>query len=158
MGASFAGECAPLYARLCDKLAFFCYTLPVNIAFGHSNMDLDCLGSLILVKKIFPDHVLVRSRIIHPAAYSVYNLYKEYFDFINPKDLENEKIDHIIIVDTSSADRVREYFKCIYNSDPGIPFMIIIPVKTVILQVQNFWENIGAPIQVIYVNLPWKKE
>jgi len=83
-------------------------------------MDLDCLGSLILVKKIFPDHVLVRSRIIHPAAYSVYNLYKEYFDFINPKDLENEKIDHIIIVDTSSADRVREYFKCIYNSDPGI--------------------------------------
>ena len=94
--------------------------MAVNIAFGHSNMDLDCLGSLILVKKIFPDHVLVRSRILHPAAYSVYNLYKDYFDFIHPKDLEREVIDHIIIVDTSSADRVKEYFNFICNSDPSI--------------------------------------
>ena len=96
------------------------YTIVVNIAFGHSNMDLDCLGSLILIKKLFPDHVLVRSRIIHPAAYSVYNLYEDYFNCIYPKDLEKEKIDHIVIVDTSSADRVKEYFNWIYNSDPHI--------------------------------------
>ena len=83
-------------------------------------MDLDCLGSLILVKKLFPDHALVRSRIIHPAAYSLYNLYKAYFNFLNPKDLEKETIDHIIIVDTSSAERVKEYFYCIHNSNPRI--------------------------------------
>ena len=92
----------------------------MNIAFGHSNMDLDCLGSLILVKKLFPDYVLVRSKIIHPAAYSVYNLYEDYFNCVFPKDLEKEKIDHIIIVDTSSSERVKEYFNWIYNSDPVI--------------------------------------
>jgi len=83
-------------------------------------MDLDCLGSLILVKKLFPDYVLVKSRNMHPIAYSLYNLYREYFNFINPKDLEKEKIDHIIIVDTSSAERVKEYFSCIHDSQPRI--------------------------------------
>jgi tRNA nucleotidyltransferase (CCA-adding enzyme) len=83
-------------------------------------MDFDCLGSLILAKKLFPDHVLVRSRIIHPMAYGVYNLYKEYFNFIDPKDLEKEKIEHIIIVDTSSAERVKEYFKYMRNQEPRI--------------------------------------
>jgi tRNA nucleotidyltransferase (CCA-adding enzyme) len=92
----------------------------VNIAFGHSNMDLDCLGSLILVKKLFPDHRLVRSRIIHPAARALYNLYGDYFDFLTPHDIGGEKIEHIIIVDTSSARRVREFLSCVSNSDPGI--------------------------------------
>jgi hypothetical protein len=34
----------------------------VNVAFGHTNMDFDCLGSLILVKKLFPDYRLVRQQ------------------------------------------------------------------------------------------------
>jgi tRNA nucleotidyltransferase (CCA-adding enzyme) len=83
-------------------------------------MDLDCLGSLILVKKLFPDYRLVRSRIIHPAARALYNLYGDYFDFLNPRDLIQETIEHIIIVDTSSADRVKEFLSCIRNSDPSI--------------------------------------
>jgi tRNA nucleotidyltransferase (CCA-adding enzyme) len=83
-------------------------------------MDLDCLGSLILIKKLFPGYHLVRSRIIHPAAYSLYNLYEKYFNFLNPRDIAEEKIDNIIIVDTSSAERVKEYFACIRNSDPRI--------------------------------------
>ena len=83
-------------------------------------MDMDCLGSLLLVKKLFPDHVLVRSRIIHPTAYSLYNLYKEYFNFLSPRDLENEEIEHVIIVDTSSAERVKEYFNCIRGPRPKI--------------------------------------
>ena len=111
-----------------------CYTIQVNIAFGHSNMDLDCLGSLILVKKLFPDYVLVRSRTIHPAALSVFSLYNEYFDFIDPKDLAKEKINNIIIVDTSSADRVKEYFNWIRNSDPKITIYDHHPVETCDIQ------------------------
>jgi len=83
-------------------------------------MDLDCLGSLILVKKLFPDYLLVKSRIMNPLAYSLYNLYNKRFNFINPKDLENETIENIIIVDTSSFERVKEYFNCIQNSKPKI--------------------------------------
>jgi tRNA nucleotidyltransferase (CCA-adding enzyme) len=92
----------------------------MNIAFGHTNMDFDCLGSLILVKKLFPDYRLVRSRLIHPIAQNLYQFYEQYFDFLNPKDLEGENIENIIIVDTCTAQRVSEYFSYIRNSDPNI--------------------------------------
>jgi tRNA nucleotidyltransferase (CCA-adding enzyme) len=92
----------------------------MNIAFGHSNMDMDCLGSLILVKKLFPDYRLLKSNLIHPAARKLYNLYQEYFDFLTPSDLKGETIEHIIIVDTCIAARVKEYFNHIQNSDPKI--------------------------------------
>ncbi|GHU08782.1 hypothetical protein FACS1894151_05320 [Spirochaetia bacterium] len=92
----------------------------MNIAFGHTNMDLDCLGSLVFIKKLFPDYVLVRSRLIHPVAQNLYYLFEEYFNFISPKDLTGEKIDNIIIVDTCSASRVQEYFSYIQNCSPKI--------------------------------------
>ena len=92
----------------------------MNIAFGHTNMDLDCLGSLILIKKLYPDYRLVRSNQINPVARNLFNLYKEYFNFIYPKELENNQIDNIIIVDTCRAERVKEYFSNIRNSQPGI--------------------------------------
>ncbi|MDR2519173.1 MAG: CBS domain-containing protein [Spirochaetaceae bacterium] len=92
----------------------------MNIAFGHSNMDMDCLGSLLLVKKLFPDFRLVKSNQIHPAARKLYNLYREYFDFLSPAELEQEHIEEIIIVDTCVFSRVKEYFNHIKHSDPLI--------------------------------------
>lgn len=83
-------------------------------------MDLDCFGSLILVKNLFPGYKLIRSRLIHPAAYSLYNLYRSRFNFLYPRDIEGERVDNIIIVDTSSAGRVKEYFNWVCNSDPRI--------------------------------------
>ena len=92
----------------------------MNIAFGHTNMDFDCLGSLILVKKLFPDYRLVRSSRIHPAAQNLYDYYENYFDFLRPRDISGEKIENIIIVDTCTAARVSEYFSNIHNSSPSI--------------------------------------
>ncbi|MDR1956385.1 MAG: CBS domain-containing protein [Treponema sp.] len=92
----------------------------MKVAFGHSNMDMDCLGSLILVKKLFPDYRLVKSNLIHPAARKLYTLYQDYFDFLTPQDLQGETIENIIIVDTCTAARVKEYFSHIKHSDPKI--------------------------------------
>jgi len=92
----------------------------MDIAFGHTNMDLDCLGSLILLKKIYPGYRLVRSGQIHPAARNLFKFYEVYFDFLSPKDLENERIGNIIIVDTCMAERVKEYFGHIRGSVPKI--------------------------------------
>jgi tRNA nucleotidyltransferase (CCA-adding enzyme) len=83
-------------------------------------MDLDCLGSLVLIKKLFPGYVLVRSRLIHPAAYSLYNFFESHFGFIEAKELEGETIENIIVVDTSSSARIREYFAYIRGSNPNI--------------------------------------
>ena len=92
----------------------------MNIAFGHTNMDFDCLGSLILVKRLFPDYRLVKSCRIHPAAQNLYILYSWHFDFLTAKDISGQKIDNIIIVDTCMAGRVSEYFNRIRNSNPAI--------------------------------------
>jgi tRNA nucleotidyltransferase (CCA-adding enzyme) len=83
-------------------------------------MDFDCLGSLVLLKKIYPRHRLVRSIRIHPAARNLFDFYEVYFDFLFPKDLANEQIDNIIIVDTCMAERVKEYFRYIRKSTPEI--------------------------------------
>jgi len=92
----------------------------MNIAFGHTNTDFDCLGSLILVKKLFPDYRLVQSGRIHPAARNMYDFYTGYFNFLVPKDISGQKIENIIIVDTCMADRVSEYFSYIRDSSPAI--------------------------------------
>ena len=92
----------------------------MNIAFSHTNMDFDCLGSLILVKKLFPDYRLVRSTRILPAVQIMYDFYENYFDFLTIKDISGEKIDNIIIVDTCMSGRVSEYFSNIKNSSPNI--------------------------------------
>jgi tRNA nucleotidyltransferase (CCA-adding enzyme) len=92
----------------------------VDIAFGHTNTDFDCLGSLILVKKIFPGYRLVRSSRVNPSSQNMCDLYKDYFDFLTPRDISEETIDNIIIVDTRAAARVNEYFSCIKGSNPAI--------------------------------------
>jgi len=76
-------------------------------------MDLDCFGSLALLKYIHTDYRLVRSNLIQPAAKNLYNLYQNRFNFLSAKDLKGESIEKIIIVDTRSTNRVKEYFDCI---------------------------------------------
>ena len=92
----------------------------MDVAFGHTNMDFDCLGSLILVKKLFPEYRLIRSSRILPAAQNMYDFYTEYFDFLAPQDMVKEKIENVIVVDTCTAGRVHEYFAHIRNSTPTI--------------------------------------
>jgi tRNA nucleotidyltransferase (CCA-adding enzyme) len=92
----------------------------MDVAFGHTNMDFDCFGSLILIKRLFPGYRLVRSNRIHPAAQVMYDFYKDYFDFLSPKDLSGKTIDNIIIVDTCTAGRVSEYFSHVRDSNPAI--------------------------------------
>jgi len=92
----------------------------MDIAFGHSSMDFDCLGSLILVKKLYPQYRLVRSSRIHPSAQIMCDFYEGYFDFLALNDISNEQIDNVIIVDTCKKARVKEYFDRINNPNPLI--------------------------------------
>jgi len=92
----------------------------MDIAFGHTNMDIDCLGSLIMIKKLFPGFKLIKSNRIHPAAQNIYDYHGNYFNFLAPKDISGEKIDNIIIVDTCMSSRVSEYFTYIKDSTPVI--------------------------------------
>ena len=82
----------------------------MNILLGHTNMDLDCIGSIVMARYLFPGYVPVKSRLIHPVAKNLYNLYQNHLGFINPMDLEGEDVEHVVIFDTRSHKRLREYF------------------------------------------------
>jgi len=85
----------------------------VKIIIGHTNMDLDCIGSIVLAKYLYPDHVAVSSRLIHPASKNLVNLYRNHLNFIPVDDIKNENVDRIVIVDTRSRSRVNEYLDVI---------------------------------------------
>ena len=94
----------------------------MKIIVGHTNIDLDCIGSMVLARYLYPEHVPVMSRLIHPAARNVINLYRYHLDYTPSDDLKGETIESAVIVDTRSASRVKEYFEHIN----GAPHEIII--------------------------------
>jgi tRNA nucleotidyltransferase (CCA-adding enzyme) len=55
------------------------------------------------------------SRLINPAAKNLVNLYHYHLDFKPVDELKGENIEQIIIVDTRSYSRVKEYFDLIKN-------------------------------------------
>lgn len=92
----------------------------MKIIVGHSNMDLDCIGSIILAKYLYPNHVPVKSRLIHPVAQKAQNLFQNRLNFINPKDLDDQNIEEVVVVDTRTVSRVKEYFDHIKTGKPNI--------------------------------------
>ena len=92
----------------------------MKILIGHTNMDLDCIGSIVLAKYLYPDHIPVMSRLIHPAARNLVNLYHYHLDFKPVDDLKEEDVSKVVIVDTRSRSRVREYFDVIGRDDMEI--------------------------------------
>ncbi|MCF6334825.1 MAG: CBS domain-containing protein [Spirochaetales bacterium] len=85
----------------------------MKLIVGHTNMDMDCLGSIALAKLLYPDHQMVKSRFIHPVARDFYNLYNDYFDFLTTKDIKNVRVESLVVVDTRSSKRIEEYLKVI---------------------------------------------
>lgn len=73
-------------------------------------MDLDCFGSIALIRYLYPEYQPVQSHLIHPAARNLYNLYQNHFKFIDAKELKGADVEKIIIVDTKSRSQVKEYF------------------------------------------------
>jgi len=92
----------------------------MKIIISHANMDLDCFGSIALIKYIYPDHQPVKSQFIHPSARKLYNLYQYRFNFVTPRDLAGEHIERIVVVDTNAQDRVKEHFKYIQDFEGDI--------------------------------------
>jgi tRNA nucleotidyltransferase (CCA-adding enzyme) len=100
----------------------------MKIIVGHSNMDLDCFGSIVLAKHLYPDHIAVKSSLVSPVARNLYNLYQNHLDLMPVKELRGTKIEEMVIVDTRSRARVKEYLDnmeeapdriIIYDHHPG---------------------------------------
>lgn len=76
---------------------------------GHANMDLDCLGSLVLAGALFPDHQPVRSRMAHPAVKEALTVFAYKIPLLTLKDIKDATPSSLIVVDTRSKSRIREF-------------------------------------------------
>jgi tRNA nucleotidyltransferase (CCA-adding enzyme) len=92
----------------------------MKIIVGHSNMDLDCIGSIVLARYLYPDHVAVRSSRVLPATRKLLNLYEDRLGLLPSSELKGRSIERAVIVDTRSADRVAEYFEVAAPGDPEL--------------------------------------
>ena len=81
----------------------------MNIIIGHTNMDMDCIASMVVASRIFPGYKAIRSRLIHPVAKNLYNMMKKNLDFLSQSDIDNETIENIVVVDTRSSQRIKEF-------------------------------------------------
>ncbi len=91
-----------------------------KILIGHSNMDLDCFGSMAMARYLYPEHQLVRSGRIHPVAKNLYTIYREHLSMISAKELKTLDVSEIVVLDTRQFDRVKEYFRFMPNFDGKI--------------------------------------
>jgi tRNA nucleotidyltransferase (CCA-adding enzyme) len=83
----------------------------MKIIVGHSNMDLDSIGSMVLARCLFPDHRLVASRQIHPVARHLDNLYRERLDCLPAAQLSGQRVERMVVVDTRQRRRIEEYLQ-----------------------------------------------
>ncbi len=90
----------------------------MRIIVGHTNMDLDCLGSIAIARALFPDARALRSRLIHPVARNLYNLYADHLDLGSLDEVAGEHVDGIIVVDTRSLGRVKEFLSATEEFPP----------------------------------------
>jgi len=72
-------------------------------------MDLDCLGSVVLARKLYPGSQGVRSQTIHAMARHLYNFYGEHLDLVTADELDSKPVERLVVVDTRSLGRIKEY-------------------------------------------------
>ena len=82
----------------------------MNIIIGHSNTDLDCLSSMIAAQKLYPGYEMVLSNLLNPLTSNVVSFYITKLSFKRPDDIKDQPIDNIVVVDTRSSMRVKEFF------------------------------------------------
>ncbi|MBN2051810.1 MAG: CBS domain-containing protein [Spirochaetales bacterium] len=81
----------------------------MNIIVGHTNMDLDCFGSIALARYLYPGYTVIKSRLIHPVARNLYTMFHHHLDMVDSGELRNQQVGHMVVVDTRSRGRVAEY-------------------------------------------------
>ncbi len=122
----------------------------MNLIVGHTNMDMDCLGSMVLAKLLYPDYQMVKSRFVHPVAREFYNLYSDYFNFLKVKDIKNASVESLVVVDTRSAKRIDEYLKVLEGKPKKITVYDHHPSDSSDLDAElTHFENFGSNTTIL---------
>ncbi len=130
----------------------------MNLIVTHSTADFDALASLVLAGKIFPNSVcLIPS--FSSSVYSFFCLYGNLFENLkNLKDIDLNKIDRIIMVDTQYPERVPGLTEFIQNHKNILIIDHHYPDEEVKLNAKRITKEIGATTSILIHMLKNKKK
>lgn len=72
----------------------------------HIYADLDALSSMVLIKKLYPNGILVFPGNIGKSVKAFVNLYQNFLQVKKTKDIPMDKVSKLIVVDTSKKNRI----------------------------------------------------
>jgi len=78
----------------------------MKIAATHTGSDFDALASLVACSILYPGIKLVLPNVLNPNLKTFLAIHKDLFNFYSAKDLDLDKVQSIVIVDTSSWRRL----------------------------------------------------
>lgn len=88
----------------------------IEIIISHSHSDLDSLASMLLASKLYPNAKMVFVGDLNENVKEVVSLYGNYLNIYKSRDINEEKVEKIIIVDTSNEKRIGKFAKCLENT------------------------------------------
>jgi len=78
----------------------------IKLITSHENLDFDGLSSMVACKVLYPDAVLMYSGKLDKEIKSFINLYKYSLQIYNYSEVNLDKVDSLIVVDTNSINRL----------------------------------------------------
>jgi len=89
----------------------------MRIVTTHKNSDFDAFASLIAATLIYPDAIPVLPQNINPNVRAFLSIHKNLFTVRNPKEIELENINSLIVVDADSWGRLEKFHKLRENKN-----------------------------------------
>lgn len=122
----------------------------MKLIVGHRNPDFDCFASAIAAQKIYPDHTVLISGAPQQNLSQFLGIYEEKYSYITESDLVEENVESLVVVDTSSLDRLGQKVQKIVEKAEKIVIYDHHPeIKEQTIRGEKRIENVGATVTIL---------
>ncbi|HOJ87738.1 MAG TPA: CBS domain-containing protein [Pseudothermotoga sp.] len=117
----------------------------MKIIVGHKNPDFDCFASCVAVRKLYPDYTIVLSGTPQQNLAQYLAIYEEKYPFITEKDLADQSVESVIVVDTASKERLGVPIQAIVENTSQVLIFDHHPdIKEISINGEKRIESVGA--------------
>lgn len=122
----------------------------MEIIVSHVNADFDSIAAMVAVQKIYPDAKLVFSGSQNRNVREFIYLHRDLIDYLDIKQLNENAVDRVIVVDTKIADRLGELKHLVLRSGVEVfTFDHHPPTDEDMKATRDFSEEIGSTTTIL---------
>lgn len=117
----------------------------MKIIVGHRNPDFDCFASCVAAQKLYPDYTIVLSGTPQQNLAQYLAIYEEKYPFITERDMVDQPVESMIVVDTASKERLGAQIQAIIESVLDVLVFDHHPdIKEISIKGEKRIESVGA--------------